>query len=676
MGLSFSPSRTERNRSADEPGAGQFSAFSSITSTYWADPSATVRDALGNYNVTTQGKITSSWTANPLYQLESEKEIRNITQLLTNLYLEFEPIKNFTLRTSLSHNYKQAKSTNFQPSNLVADGLNPMLPNLDGARATSFSNVENNLIWDNIARYNIIKGQHNFNLMGGFSVQEVRNETSTINAKRLIDETFQLVDYRNVDRSVIGNYSGSDEFGQSRLVSYISRLNYTFNNKYFLNASLRRDGSSRFGRGVKYGNFPAGSIGWRVTEEPFMKNLKANFLNDLKFELGYGITGSNSITNYGHLGAVSTTDYLFGSTVKSGSFLNSFPNPYITWEESKQLDFGVSAAFWNNRINFSLNLYRQETAGSLAAISTSWITGVGNITGNQNSVLENKGFEVDLSVLAVRKNGFSWTTGMNFSAYRNKLVSYPDTVGFRSGLAGNGTQIALTKPGNPIGMLIGYQFTGLFTQAEIDDPKVPKYAGARPGSAKWVDGDGDGVLEIQDDYVVLANPHPDLMFGWNNTFEYKGITLRAIFAGQLGGAIYDLRKEIMYNVDGNFNVSRDMENRWRPGDTDFSVDKFPTTYLNTNRVRFPGSNKIIDGSYIALKNLTLAYDVNRLLKGRAKFAKAIEVVGSIRNVFYLANYKDGNPEVRRTNDGSALRSVNYGSYPTARTYTLGLNFTF
>ena len=144
----------------------------------------------------------------------------------------------------------------------------------------------------------------------------------------------------------------------------------------------------------------------------------------------------------------------------------------------------------------------------------------------------------------------------------------------------------------------------------------------------------------------------------------------------MGGAIYDLRKEIMYNVDGNFNVSRDMENRWRPGDTDFSVDKFPTTYLNTNRVRFPGSNKIIDGSYIALKNLTLAYDVNRLLKGRAKFAKAIEVVGSIRNVFYLANYKDGNPEVRRTNDGSALRSVNYGSYPTARTYTLGLNFTF
>jgi TonB-dependent starch-binding outer membrane protein SusC len=677
MGLNFSPSRTERSRSADEPGAGQFSAYSTITSTYWADPTATVRDANGNYNFTTRGALTTSWTANPVYQLEAEKEVRKNTQLLTNLYLEFAPIKNLTLRTALSHNYNQAKSTNFQPAALPGDGtLNAVSPNVEGARATSFTTIANNVIWDNTAKYQFKIGEHNFSAMGGFSLQQVITETSLINVKRIIDENFQLVDYRNVDRSVIGNYIGSDEFGESRLVSYISRFNYEYKNKYSLNASLRRDGSSRFGRGVKYGNFPAGSIGWRISEEPFMKNIKNGVINDLRLELGYGITGNNNISNYGHLGGTSVADYVFGSTVRQGTFLISYPNPTVTWEESKQLDFGITAGLFRNRVNFTLNLYRQETVGNLAQISTSWITGVGNVVGNQNSVVENKGFEVDLNVIAINKNGLKWTTGLNASAYRNRLSSYPDAVGFRSGNAGNGTQITWTKPGEPIGMLIGYQFTGLFTQAEIDDPTVPKYAGVRVGSAKWVDGDGDGILEIPDDYVILANPHPDLMFGWNNTVEYKGISLRAIFAGQLGGAIYDLRKEIMYNVDGNFNVDRAMANRWRPGSTDFSVDNFPTTYLNTNRVRFPGSNKIYDGSYLALKNLTIAYDFNRLLKGKARFAKSLELVGSVRNVFYIANYKDGNPEVRRTNDGSALRSVNYGSYPTSRTYTLGLNVTF
>jgi hypothetical protein len=413
-----------------------------------------------------------------------------------------------------------------------------------------------------------------------------------------------------------------------------------------------------------------------------MKNIKNNIINDLRLELGYGITGNNSIGNYAHLGGTAVPannpipDYIFGNSVKQGVSLTSYPNPIVTWEESKQLDFGITAALFNNRVNLTLNFFRQETAGNLTQISTSWITGIGSVIGNQNSIVENNGFEVDLSVIAINKNGLKWTTGLNLSAYRNKLTSYPDEVGFRSGNAGNGTQITWTKPGGPIGMLVGYQYTGLFTQAELDDPSVPKYAGARPGSAKWVDGDGDGILEVQDDYVILANPHPDLMFGWNNTVEYKGLSLRAIFSGQLGGAIYDLRKEIMYNVDGNFNVDRAMANRWRPGSTDFSADIFPTTYLNTNRVRFPGANKIYDGSYLALKNLTISYDFNRLLKSKNKFAKSLELVGSVRNVFYIANYKDGNPEVRRTNDGSALRSVNYGSYPTSRTYTLGLNVTF
>jgi TonB-dependent starch-binding outer membrane protein SusC len=331
---------------------------------------------------------------------------------------------------------------------------------------------------------------------------------------------------------------------------------------------------------------------------------------------------------------------------------------------------------FKNRLNVAVNLYRQNTTGALVQIATSWITGAGNIIGNQASTVENKGYEVDLNYAVLNKKKLKWNTGLNFSAYRNKLVSYPDLVGFRNGNAGNGTQVTWTQPGQPIGMFIGYRITGLFTAAEIADPTVPKYAGAREGSYKWEDVNKNGTLDIADDYAILANPHPDLMFGWNNTISYGGFNIRAIFAGQLGGAIYDLRKEIMYNVDGNFNVHRDMLDRWRPGDTDFSADNFPTTFGSTNRVRFPSDNKIYDGSYVALKNLTLGYDLKKLLKTKVSWAKGIEIYGSARNVFYLANYKDGNPEVRRTNDGSALRSINYGSYPTSRTLVGGLNLTF
>jgi TonB-dependent starch-binding outer membrane protein SusC len=240
--------------------------------------------------------------------------------------------------------------------------------------------------------------------------------------------------------------------------------------------------------------------------------------------------------------------------------------------------------------------------------------------------------------------------------------------------------VAVFKQGEPVGMYRGFRILGLFTAAEIADPAVPKYAGAREGSLKWADANGNGVLDFGEaDYEILANPHPRLMYGMTHTVAYKGLSLRAVFAGQFGGAIYDLRREIMWNVDGNFNMSREMLNRWRPGD-DPATKTYPTTVSltgNTTRaVRFPSNNKIYDGTYFALKNVTLTYTLTKLLNKRKKLVDAFEVFTSARNVFYIANYKFGNPEVRRGNEGSGARSINYGSYPISRTYTLGVNLTF
>ena len=682
FGLNLSPSRTDRDRSADEPGNGGFSAYSTITSTYWTDPSASIFDATGNYNPLTKGALTTNWTANPVYQLYAEQEKRRVTQILMGTYLEFEPIKNLKLRTNFAYNYSQGRSRNFQPSGLVADGnLTPVIGNLDGARAVLFNDNKNNFNWDNTISYRLIKNKHDFTILGGWALQEQTNETSSFTAKRLIDENLTLPDFNNVDKTVIGNFVGNEAFGQNRLVSLISRANYIYGGKYFLNLSLRRDGSSRFGREVQYGNFPAGSVGWNISNEKFMSNLKGKFLDNLKINVGYGITGNNSITDYGHLGSVGSTTYLFGGVIAPGNTLGSLPNPFVTWEESKQFDMGLTGSLFKEKVSFEINLYEQITEGALAAIPLSWIAGQGGYTGNQkDSRIRNQGFEVSIDYTPIRKNDFVWTTSLNFSKYNNKILSYFDPRGFLSGQAGNGTSIAISRPGDPIGMLRGLQTLGLFTKADIENPTVPKYAGAIEGSQKYLDGDGDGRLEIEDDYVILGSPHPDLMFGWNNQVKYRGFNFRATFAGQLGGKIYDLRREIMWNVDGNFNIDRQMLDRFRPGD-DPTTKTFPTTVSltgsTTRYVRFPSDNKLYDGSYVALKNIYLGYNLGRLLsKNSLKFFNTLEVYASARNVFYLSSYKFGNPEVRRANDGSALRSVNYGSYPISRTFTMGLNITF
>jgi TonB-dependent starch-binding outer membrane protein SusC len=688
FGLNLNPSRTEQNRPADDPAATQFSAYSSITSTYWADPSSPIFSSPDVYKYTTQGSITTNWTANPVYQLNAENEKRRSSQILMGTYLEFEPIKNLIFKTSLSYNYNYRRSRNYQPSTLVGDGnLTPVFPNLDGARALLFNEAISNLISDNLVKYRFRKEKHAFDIMGGWSIQDQSRESSTLRTSRIIDENFKLPDIANTDRAGGAlNASGSEEYGQNRLVSLISRANYSYSNKYLFNFSIRRDGSSRFGRNVQYGYFPAGSVAWRISEEGFMKDLKSRkLLEDLKFEVGYGITGNNNLDafsnpNYGHLGSVARADYLIGGLLAVGNSLNSLPNPTITWEESKQFDAGLSGSLLNKRINFSFNAYEQITEGLLAAIPLSWITGFGNVIGNQDSRIRNRGFELQLDFVPVRNKDIIWNTGINISRYNNKILSYFDPRGFFNGNSGNGTAIAVSKPGSPVGLYRGLQILGLFTQAEIDDPNVPKYAGAREGSLKYVDGDGDGKLEIEEDYVILGSPHPDLMFGWNNMVTYKGFTLRAIFAGQLGGLIYDLRREIMWNVDGNFNIDRQMLDRWRPGD-DPASKTFPTTVSltgsTTRYVRFPSDNKVYDGTYIALKNLYLGYNLGQLLKANnMKFAQAIDVYGSVRNAFYLASYKYGNPEIRRSNDGGAVRSVNYGSYPISRTMTFGLNVTF
>ncbi len=680
FGMNLNTTITDANRSADDPSGGQFSAYSTITSTYWIDPSVSPYQSNGLYNYTTRGNLNSNWTANPVYQLEIEQEKRRNTQLLSGAFIEFQPIKGLTWRSSINYQFNQQRSRNFQPSNLVGDGsLTPVFPNLDSARAVLFNQNTNNVITDNNIRYAFDYKRHGFNFFAGINTQDHLVENSSANAKKILDENFILPNFSNVSLSSPGNFTGSTGYSRNRLLSYIGRLNYNFDDRYLLNFSVRRDGNSRFGRNVQYGTFPAGSVTWKATKEKFIKNIIPKWINDVRFEVGYGLTGnSNGVGAYEHLGGISQTNYSFGGGgLVLGNSLSGLPNAGLTWEKSNQLDLGMNAAFWKNRVNVAFNYYSQETGGLLAGVPLSWITGFGSVIGNQESRMRNTGWEAQADVMIVRKKDFSWKFGINASAYKNTILEYFLPAGFTSGNAGNGTQVAISRPGDPVGLFRGLKITGVYSAADITDPKVPKYAGAREGGIKYEDGNGDGTLNgnVELDYQILGSPHPDLMFGFNNQFQYKGFGIRTIFAGQIGGLIYDLRREIMWNVDGNFNVERQVLNRWRPGDTEYN-QQFGSSSFNTNLYRLPSDNKVYDGSYLALKNLNFTYNLTKLLNKKRKLVEGADVNIGLRNVFYLSSYKYGNPEVRRSNDGSALRSINYGSYPINRSFNVGFNLTF
>jgi TonB-dependent starch-binding outer membrane protein SusC len=680
MGLNFNPSRTESNRSADDPGNSQFSIYGTITSTYWIDPSVPVYQPNGLLNYTTRGVLNSNWTANPVYQLVTEQEKRKNTQVRMSAYLEYEPIKNLIFKSAINYGYSQGRSTNFQPYSLVGDGsLTPVFPNADSGRAVLFNNNVNNFINDNTVRYKFSYRRHNVSLLAGMNIHDQTTESSSLSARKITDENFIFPSSGNVSLGSIGNFTGSTGYSKFRFYSLISRLNYSFADRYLVDFSVRRDGSSRFGREVQYGVFPAGSFAWRISEESFMRKLKESWLNELRLEAGYGKTGNASgIGDYGHLGSIVPANYLFGGTYTLGNVIGTLPNPLVTWEESKQLDLGMNASFLNRRISVSFNWYRQITEGALAGIPLSAVTGFGSVNGNQpDSKIQNKGFEATVDFAAVRNKKIRWTTSFNASQYRNKLVSYYLPNGFLNGNAGNGTQVAISRPGEPLGMYRGLRILGVYSAADIADPTVPKYAGAREGGTKYLDGDGNGILDanVERDYVILGNPHPDLMFGWNNQVQFGNFSLRTVFAGQLGGLIYDLRREFMWNVDGNFNVDRQILERWRPGD-DASTKTFGSTSYNTNLYRIPSSNKVYDASYIALKNLTIGYNLASALNKKRRVVESAEFSISVRNVFYISAYKYGNPETRRASDGSALRGINYGSYPIARNISVGLNVSF
>ncbi len=584
------------------------------------------------------------------------------TRLLSNAYLEYEPIKDLFLKTSLNADLLDSQFNNYTPS--TAGQLFSPPPRIP----TAIQNTVKTFSWllENTATYRKTVGDHNFDVLGGFTSQKFTGNYTNTNATGFPDDQIRTF---NAATSTLT----TTDVQEWSLLSYIGRVNYSFKNKYLFTAAIRRDGSSRFGSDNKWGNFPSVSAGWIVSEESFMPKFEA--LSFLKLRASYGLIGNNNIGNYTHYASVNNTNYAYGSTLANGRSVVSLGNSNLGWEQTKQFDFGIDFGLLNDRITLVYDYYQKNTDGLLYQVSIPYSAGFSNVITNIGSI-DFWGHEFSINSKNIVNGDLKWNTDFNISFNRNKVTKLGTANAPIYGTDANALDYTITQVGKPLGQFYGYEQLGFYVNQE-DFDKSPKHTTSVVGSIKFRDINNDGKIDANDQ-TAIGDPTPKFIFGFVNTFSYKKFDASIVASGSYGNKIAYMFQEFVGNLDGVFNVEREVMNRWKspsePGNGKYGTLKTGASNLN----RTFNSGFLYDGSFFTIKNITLGYK----LPINSRIIKSARVYASIQQALVLTNYKGANPEVtgnrQGTNGGTSALSLGFDhqNYPVPRTYSLGLNFNF
>ena len=589
---------------------------------------------------------------------EADATTKN-SSLLSTAFLEYEAMKGLTLRTSLNAELGQTTFNYFSPS--TSGGWNTAPPRASGDMTLN-SNQFYTWLNENTINYKRVLGQHNVDVLGGYTVQKFRGDMSNIVATNFPNDNVRTL-------SAATTFVPTSDIQEWSLVSYLARFNYNYKGKYLFSASLRRDGSSRFGSENKWGNFPSVSAGWVVSDENFMTGLKP--VSFLKLRASYGETGNNNIGNYTHYASVSannsgaSNNYSFNNTLVPGNTVTTLANTTLGWEKTKQLDAGVDIAIFKNRISFTYDFYTKTTSGLLFNVPVPTYTGFANFTANIGE-FRFWGHEFTLSTQNL-VGRLRWNTDLNISFNRNRV----EKLGTGNAFLGGGTSRNITKVGEPIGMLWGYVHNGVYVN-QRDFENSPRFQTSTVGAVKMKDVNGDGVITV-DDRTIIGNPNPDFIFGIINNFSYNNFDLSIVASGSYGNDIMNTTLETINNLDGVFNVTKAVANRWRseqnPGDGIHPRTLGGTTGLFRNA----NSHWVSDGSFLTIKNITLGYS---LPVTNRKYVSNLRVYTSIQQALVMTGYKGSNPEVNTGGANPLTQGLDNTAYPVPRTFTLGVNIGF
>ncbi len=621
------------------------------------DPREPVYNEDGSFNSYIGGHDGIFGFPNPVQRLNEEVHQVFSSNVTANTYVEVKPLKDLTVKTALNAAIDNNRNHDFVPSTL--GGFNSPPPRLTSAGEYFTNGI--NYGMDNLITYAPTFGDHALEVTVGHIFQKHTINTGNATGEQFPDD---LVEYISAANQRDGS-SGQAAFS---LESYLSRINYAYKSRYLLGASFNREASSRFGRNNRWGNFPSVSVGWRLSDENFFP--ETAWVNDLKLRGSYGITGNNNIGNYTWQANMAISNYVLGTSVVPGAVLGSFPNPFLGWEESKQLNAGVDLSMLNNRIGFTAELYRKTTENMLLNVEIPAMAGFSSLITNVGKV-ENKGLELNASYRDSRGD-FTWGTNVNVSFNRNKVLAIDgDRDALLTGDFYDGYSIS--EVGSPIGLFYGFQVLGIYqTQAEID--ATPHNENHIPGTYQYLDGNGDGKISYDmQDMVIIGNPNPNFTWGWNVNIGYKRFDLSMMINGAQGGDLYRHVEMFASNIDGVFNVLSEVKDRWRSAENPGAGKQAGSnTYYFT---RESNSRFVYDGSYTWIKNLTLSYRTPKL----ANLFDA-RVFLSVDNAFLITRYPGNNPEVDASRTADSGNVISPGrdneAYPVPRTFSIGTRITF
>jgi TonB-linked SusC/RagA family outer membrane protein len=591
-------------------------------------------------------------TQSPIGLMENTTNDTNEFRLLSSLYMSYDilPGLNFKLSGGATNNFNL--NNGYIPTfNLITNI--PGQVSIASRRTVNY----NRYLGEALLNYKKTFGDHNVAAIAGYSAENYRVTSQYNRNKGFANDDLKTFNFTQSASVLNSEYTASEWM----LVSMFGRVNYDYKKRYMLSASIRRDGSSRFGWNNLWGTFAAFGGAWNVSQEDFLKD--SSWLSNMKFRYSWGENGNNSIGEYRAFGTLAGGNYSFGGALSNGLIPNTIPNPDLTWEKTQSSDFGFELGLFN-RIDFTADYYIKKTNDLLLQQPIPSVTGYNTIWKNVGSV-QNRGLELELTTKNFTGE-FRWNTSANIAFNNNEVLALgADNAPIYTGFSSSTNIIQVGKELNSFYL---YKAIGVLSSADIANAGVAKTSGAIAGDVKYFDFNGDGVINENDRHIV-GGPTPDYYWGFTNNFSYKSFDLSVFFQGQQGGNSYALlgRAIDRPGMGTLNNAMGNWANRWQ---SDENPGDGKTPRLDGTTGSLLDTRWLYDASYIQLKNITVGYNFSQDLMSKLNISN-LRIYVSLENVWRKDNYYGGyNPESVQS-DGT-----DYGAYPNAKVYMMGLNFNF